>query len=402
MNYTLTKEQARRFMLLKQGFLGDYKFIGKQGILEYLDRTGCIQFDPVDVCGKNAELVLQSRIKGFKKEMLYELLYEDRKLIEYFDKNLSIFKVEDLKKLKRIKYSYWNDDSNDEIAKVKEEIVIKVREQGYICSHDLDLNQKIAWRRMSTRLARAALEDMYYHGELVIHHRKGTTRYFSLPSQVLPSSIINENDDFTDDFSFLKWRVLRRIKTVGLLWNKPSDAFLGIGNITAEKRKKIYQTLLDEKRIVEITIEGIDEKFYSSMEDIDSLEEIKENKKYKQRMEFLAPLDGFLWDRKMIAKLFNFLYTWEIYTPEVKRVYGYYVLPILFNDSLIGRIEMACLRKESTLLVKNIWFEVGVKYSSKTNKMLQDRIEKFALFHEMKKIEFTENFKQKVGQNNKD
>jgi uncharacterized protein YcaQ len=329
--------------------------------------------------------------------MLYQLLYEDRKLIEYFDKNLSISKTEDFKKLKRIKYSYWNDDSNDEIAKVKEEIVIKVKEQGYVCSHDLDLNQKIAWRWMSTRLARAALEDMYYHGELVIHHRKGTTRYFSLPSQVLPSSIINENNDFMDDFSFLKWRILRRIKTVGLLWNKPSDAFLGIANITAENRKKIYQALLDEKKIAEITIEGINEKFYSSIEDVGILEEIKEGKKYKQRMEFLAPLDGFLWDRKIIAKLFNFLYTWEIYTPEVKRVYGYYVLPILFNDSFIGRIEMACLRKEGILSVKNIWFEEGVKYSLKTNKILQDRIEKFALFHEMKKIEFTENFKRKIG-----
>lgn len=85
----LTKKEARQFILLKQGLLGDYRFEGKQGVLDYVGQAGCIQFDPIDVCGKNAEIVLQSRIKKFKKSMLYELLYKDRQLIDYFDKNLA-------------------------------------------------------------------------------------------------------------------------------------------------------------------------------------------------------------------------------------------------------------------------------------------------------------------------
>ncbi len=396
MNYTLTQKEAKKFMLLNQGLLGDYYFIGKQGILEYLDKTSCIQYDPVDVCGKNAELVLQARIKGFKKEMLYELLYEDRKLIEYFDKNLSIIKMEDLQSLKRIKQSYWDESSNEEIAKVKEQILIKVKEQGYISSKDLEFNQKINWYWMSSRLSKVALEDMYYHGELVIHHRKGTIRYFSLPCQVLPSSILNGKDEFEDEFAFQKWRVLRRIKTVGLLWNKPSDAFLGIKAIKAEERKKIYQSLLDENKILEIKIEGINDSFYIDREAITILEEAKSNTEYKQRLEFLAPLDGMIWDRKIINKLFDFDYHWEIYTPEEKRVYGYYVLPILLNENLVGRIEMTCMRKESKLLVKNIWFEKGIQLKAKERKLLFDRIEKFSTFNGMEKIEFSENFNNKM------
>ncbi len=92
---TLTNRQARQFILRKQGLLGTYRFQGKQGALQYVRQAGCIQFDPVDVCGKNAELVLQSRVKGFTKGMLYELLYEDRRLVDYPDKNLSIWPVED-------------------------------------------------------------------------------------------------------------------------------------------------------------------------------------------------------------------------------------------------------------------------------------------------------------------
>ena len=92
---TITKEQARRFILIKQGLLGAYRYTGKDGAYEYVRQAGCIQYDPVDVCGKNAELTLQSRVKGFKKSMLQDLLYKDRKLIDYADKELSIWPTED-------------------------------------------------------------------------------------------------------------------------------------------------------------------------------------------------------------------------------------------------------------------------------------------------------------------
>ena len=71
---TITKQQATQFILVKQALIGDYRFKQKDGAYEYVCQAGCIQYDPVDVCGKNAELTLQSRVKGFKKSMLYELL----------------------------------------------------------------------------------------------------------------------------------------------------------------------------------------------------------------------------------------------------------------------------------------------------------------------------------------
>ena len=91
----LTKKQARTFILAKQGLLGDYRFSGKDGAYAYVRQAGCIQYDPVDVCGKNAELTLQSRVKGFRKSMLADLLYEDRLLVDYADKELSIWPAED-------------------------------------------------------------------------------------------------------------------------------------------------------------------------------------------------------------------------------------------------------------------------------------------------------------------
>ena len=92
---TLTRRQARRFLLLHHGLIGAYRFRGKQGAYDFVRQAGCIQFDPVDVCGKNAELTLQSRVQGFTKQTLWQLLYRDRLLVDYPDKNLSILSTED-------------------------------------------------------------------------------------------------------------------------------------------------------------------------------------------------------------------------------------------------------------------------------------------------------------------
>ncbi|MBP1989882.1 DNA glycosylase AlkZ-like family protein [Paenibacillus eucommiae] len=92
---TLTKLQVRRFLLSYHGLYGDFNFTGKNGIMSYIRRVGCIQFDPLNVVGMNPELVLQSRIKDFDRSMLWELLYKERELIDYWDKNMSIFPKED-------------------------------------------------------------------------------------------------------------------------------------------------------------------------------------------------------------------------------------------------------------------------------------------------------------------
>lgn len=91
----ITKKQACLFLLLKHGLIDTYKFKGKQGVLDFIKQAGCIQYDPIDVCGRSPELVLLSRVKGYQKQMLYDLLYHERKLVDYFDKNLAIFSVED-------------------------------------------------------------------------------------------------------------------------------------------------------------------------------------------------------------------------------------------------------------------------------------------------------------------
>jgi uncharacterized protein YcaQ len=110
----------------------------------------------------------------------------------------------------------------------------------------------------------------------------------------------------------------------------------------------------------------------------------------KLRMEFLAPLDPMLWDKAMVEALWNFRYSWEIYTPADKRKYGYYTLPVLWGENFIGRIEAVADRKNGTLLVKRIWLEDGVRKTKKLQNTLESTIRRFARFNDCADIQYSD------------
>lgn len=391
LHYKLTNRQARRFLLLKNGLIGNYKFTGKDGIKQFVAQAGCIQYDPIDICGKNAELVLQSRVEGFKKEMLYELLYEERSFLDYYDKNLAIIGIQDWSCFERIREYFRNHSrSQEKVDEIAGQIKKIIREMGPVCSKDIDFGQKVDWYwSNNTKLSRVALETMYYRGELIIHHKKGTQKYYALAKDYIPQGILHAEDPNREHLDYIEWNILRRISAVGLLWNKPSDAWLFIQNMKAEERRQVFKRLIDKNKIIEISVDNLKDKLYCLESDRNLLEEVLQATDQKPRLEFIAPLDSMIWDRKLIYELFGFDYKWEIYTPEQKRRYGYYVLPVLYGDSFIARIEVINHRKQKKLQIKNIWLEQGVKPTKKMTRLLNQTIRRFAVFNDCKEIEYS-------------
>nr|MCR4856208.1 winged helix DNA-binding domain-containing protein [Erysipelotrichaceae bacterium] len=165
-----------------------------------------------------------------------------------------------------------------------------------------------------------------------------------------------------------------------MLSNRNSDAFLGIRGMTTEIRNSVFADLIENKEIIPLQI-GIGKAiFYILAEDLDLLEKAQDPALRSKRLEFLAPLDPMLWDRRLIDTVFDFKYTWEIYVPQEKRQYGYYVLPVLYEDRLIGRIEP--IIRDGQLIVKNIWLEPKIRRSKKLDHALQMRLRKFAVFNQ--------------------
>jgi uncharacterized protein YcaQ len=99
-------------------------------------------------------------------------------------------------------------------------------------------------------------------------------------------------------------------------------------------------------------------------------------------MSFIAPLDPLMWDKAFIKALWDFQYSWEIYTPAVKRKYGYYTLPIIFGERFVGRIEAVPDRKNHVLTVKGLWWEQDVRVTKKLEAALQRTLKAFAKFND--------------------
>ena len=137
--------------------------------------------------------------------------------------------------------------------------------------------------------------------------------------------------------------------------------------MTNQQRDMAFSELESEGRIAAVQVEGIKALLYILAEDLPLMGAVcKDEIDLKERLEFLAPLDPMLWDRKLIEDVWDYKYSWEIYTPAEKRKYGYYVLPMVYGRNLVGRIEAVADRKAGILEVRNVWYEPGGKGDKKT------------------------------------
>jgi len=380
----ITRAQARRFLLHKHGLLGEHRFHGKQGVLDFVRQAGCVQFDPVDVCGKSAEIALQSRVEGFTKQHLHDLLYVNRALVDCFDKNLSIMPMEDWPYFERYReHARRQYRSRAEIDGARDGVKQAIAERGPLCSADFDMPDRVTWAwSNTTKLSRATLEHLYHTGELAVHHKKGTIKYYDLAENCIPVHALERPEPYPDDHEHRKWRVVRRIGSVGLLWDRSSPAWQGIGGLSPGERALILSELVDEGGIAQVEVEGLRDRFYTPSGDREALDACREARAPTSRCEFLAPLDNTLWDRKLVLALFDFDYRWEIYTPVAKRRYGHYVLPLLYGEGLVGRIEFGCDRRRRVLSVTNLWYEDGIVPDAALLQALTDRIQRFAAWND--------------------
>ena len=140
-------------------------------------------------------------------------------------------------------------------------------------------------------------------------------------------------------------------------------------------------------------VEGFKIPFYYRAEDDDLMKAVISGEAdIKERMSFIAPLDPLMWDKSLVFALFDFKYSWEIYTPQSKRKYGYYTLPILLGDKFVGRIEAIPDRKTGVLHVKGLWWEDDVRVTKKLNFAIDKTLKKFAKFNECKSVNYNDIF----------
>lgn len=380
---TYTKQQVRNYLIRYQGLCDESDLKDDQDICDFVKKVGCIQFDPLDAAGRNADLVLQARMKNYRRDELYRSLYDNRQLFDCWDKNMSICSVMDWPCFEpfRERYRPWLKKHEATVQEVTE--YLRIHE--WACSTDMESSERVTWHYGEQSLVRAILECMCYSGDAIVHHKVGTRRYYGLAEHWIDADIYQKPCPFQSVQDYHEWLVLRRVNSVGCLWDRPSDAFLGIYDFKSADRKEALKRLCEKGILISFQVTDISAVFYIDRSSMPLLEEDAEL--HSRNMRILAPLDNMLWDRRMIEALFDFRYRWEVYVPAKQRQYGYYVMPLLYRDMLVGRIELKTDRATSTLIVKRVWWEKQ-SYANRYDKTLNRCLKRFLTYNRCTQLVF--------------
>jgi len=354
----ISLEEARSFLVNYHNLNEVREYRGIDGIIQCFQQLKSIQYDPLNVVGRNADLVLQSRVRDYEPSMLYDLLYRQHRLIDGFDKEMCIYEADEYVNFARVRKANVKRTEATlayrgqlDALNIVEEVRDYIKKNGMTSSKDLSIGESRESRWGHKKLSSAALDYLYCRGDLAIKEKRGTQKYYDFTDNVLAKELL-EADDFIDGTEFLQWYIKRRIQCVGLLWNKRGGSWQGHYLSDKKTRENVINHLVDTKKLQVVYIEGIDTPFYLPYE-----AQCHFNYPNKGHVKFLAPLDNMLWDREMINRIFHFDYRWEVYTPVDKRKYGYYVLPVLYGTKLIARFEPYKSKKDEPFMIKNWWWE---------------------------------------------
>jgi uncharacterized protein YcaQ len=342
------------------------------------DRLGSIQFDPIDVAGRNHDLVLLARIAGYRREWTDAKLYGDRALFETYNKMLSLVPTAELPWY-RIAWDrsrkIHEGGAFDEHAPLVEELVERIRSTGPMSSSDVEPREAIDWYWRPTNQVRAILEALSEAGILGIARRDGNRRVYDLVERLFPAELLEERRPPREQFQH---KLLSRYRAHGLLGVTGSyelfaftyfSTVLGIEDGLPKgvaTKKLLLGDLVESGRLLPATVEGVRVLRYIVADELPRLRQAEEEVArglppggVAPGVASLGPLDPLVWDREFLRALYGFDYVWEVYVPAAKRRWGYYVLPVLYGDRLVGRIELRADRKAGALQVLGAWWEAG-------------------------------------------
>jgi uncharacterized protein YcaQ len=384
MAYSLSKDELCSYLVRYHGLDTFDNFSGEAGIKKVFQRLGCIQYDPLNVVGRNPCLVLQSRVKGFTQDMLDKLLYRTRFLIDGWDKEMSIYQTTDWPYFDRIRKRRdegtksmlaWREQ--EEVLSYVPQVLDEIRQRGHLSATDIDLGACKPGRWGHKKASGAVLDYLYAKGDIGVYQKKGVQKIYGMTEDLLPKRILHAQDPLSSDDDFCEWYFLRRIGSIGVHWLKNGGGWNGHYLSDPQLRKRTFASLEEKGLIIPVAVPDISEPLYVRKQDLRIL---NKEPQYDDHIRVLAPLDNLLWDRALVQKLFDFQYTWEVYVPEVKRKYGYYVLPVLYRNKLIARMEPVKQEPGMPFSIKNWWWEAGVKKTANLKSAVAGGLKLFARY----------------------
>ena len=374
----VSKENARRFYLKRQLLTPINIPKGKKGTLRVIEKLGYVQIDTISVVERSHHLVLRSRSSDYTKDYLHVLQAKDKKIFEYWAHAASFIPIQDYRFYlpairRKPRPGSWFDMWTKKHPRVVKEVRKRIEKEGPLTPSDFgDTANRKRGPWWDWKPAKAALEVLFWRGELMIKERRNFQRVYDLTERVLPKNVDTTLPSEKEEKTFF---VRRALGAMGIATIQDINRYIGISG----KLSKWVAAMHAAGDIMEVEVQGLKKPYYVLPKDLPDL--LRRSPVNDKTVRLLSPFDNAIILRDRTEALFDFTYTLECYVPKKKRKYGYFSLPILWREQLVGRIDPKADRSSSVLLINNLHFEEKFKPSNVFLSALANSLNDFATFN---------------------
>jgi len=349
----------------------------KLDVLKIIKDLGFVQLDTIQNVSRAHHHILWSRNPDYKEHMLDDLLSKKENIFEHFTHDASVIPVEfypmwqrQFRRMKeKLDRSKYYKDMLDE--KGRDDIKDRIAKEGALSTQNFDTKAKGENKIWARPPHKAALDYMWYCGELSTSHREHFRKFYDLSHNVIPDHILNTTIEDEKQIDWLCHEALHRI-SVGSI-----KEIKNFWDATAISEVKSW-TQKNEDKLTKVQWETSDGEWIEGFAPLYIQDRLDDLSISNSRIKIINPFDPAIRDRDRLKNIFGFEYKIEIFVPESKRKWGYYVYPLLEGSKFVGRIELKADRKKGHLNVINFWEEGDVKWSASRQKKLLSELSRFA------------------------
>jgi uncharacterized protein len=345
--------EIRYRVVAAQGYASRARTATGAEVLATIQRLGCVQLDSISTVERSHRIALGARIGAYPESAISKLMRAGR-IFEYWAHEACLVPIEDFRmhrwRMERFAETHpWRGNVFEREPELTQQVLQEIAERGALASRDFD--GKGSGGMWNWKPAKVVLEALHSAGRLVIAGRDGFQRLYDLPERVLPPEALNGKPPTRDEF--VRWATLRGVHARGAL-TEAAVAEMWRLQGGAAGVKPHADALIEEGEIERVEVaDGKAPVLVPAGEPAGGV----------PPGVLLSPFDNLLWDRAYLERVFGFRHVIEVYKREHERVYGYYVLPLLRRDRIVGRADLKHDRTERTLRVKAFHRELKIRGS---------------------------------------